>query len=137
MKIAKIAGSILLLISFFMPWVDAMITSVSGFELPQAVNDLMDMAGEDDGAGILYILYLIPLLSLVFLVLTAMNKNTKIFGLVTGVVALLIQIVMMIKGGSMLTDSLQFGFYLSGISALIILVSSLATKSHTNSKNTA
>jgi hypothetical protein len=66
-----------------------------------------------------------------------MNKNTKIFGLVTGVVALLIQILMMIKGGSMLTDSLQFGFYLSGISALIILVSSLVAKSHTNSKNTA
>jgi hypothetical protein len=56
MKIAKIAGSILLLISFFMPWVDAMITSVSGFELPQAVNDLMDMAGEDD-EPVFYIFY--------------------------------------------------------------------------------
>ena len=136
MKIIRIVGSLLLLVSFFLPWVDAMITTVSGFELPQAVSDLMDMTGDSGGAGILYLLYLIPVLAIITLIMSAMNKNVKIIGIVTGIVSLLMLIVIYVKGGETLSDSLQIGFYLTGISSLIVLGGSLAGNSSTESRNT-
>lgn len=124
MKFVKVIGNLLLLISFFLPWIDAMITTFNGFQLPKAVNDLIGMTGDNSGAVILYVLYLIPLLSIIYLILLAMNKPSRGFGILTGLVSLFILGYMMVKGGSNLINTLQYGFYLCLVGAAIVFVSS-------------
>jgi len=129
-KIAKIVGSSLLFISFFLPWVDVMISTVSGMQIPGMANEF------GEGAGYLYLLYLIPLLAIAYCVMVLRGKNAKILGMITGIFPLLVLVLMVKEGGGLFTETLAFGFYLTGLSALIVLISSLADRKPSQSKLT-
>ena len=58
-----------LIISFFLPWFDFIIFTVSGFEIPTSIDKLKNVSGlfrkneYNNFINISYVLYLIPLLS--------------------------------------------------------------------------
>ncbi len=126
----------LLLVAFFMPWVDAFIFSLSGFSLPGKMRQLINFAQEyGDGSSsgsfgvfLLNLLYLIPL-SAAYLIYLAWTRakgflSLRNMGLVTGAIAFVITAYLLLAYGRDVRPLLASGFWLTMLGGLSLLVAS-------------
>ncbi|MBU3659585.1 MAG: SHOCT domain-containing protein [Flavobacteriales bacterium] len=120
--------SIALLIAFFMPWLDFRFITLSGFSIPQMLNDIGQLPlpiNESDKEFLIvtYVLYLLPLLSIMSIAsdfLELKNKNAfKKLDFYLGLVFSVIIILGITQLNERVFSFLGFGFYFTVIVSLI------------------
>ena len=106
-------SAILMVVSFFMPWVSLGIVSATGFKVASM-----------GGAGTL--LFVIPLLAIVVLandVLSFLDVDkSKYLAYLTAVVPLIYIIYRLIKGGSSFFELASIGIYLTLIASVLMIL---------------
>ena len=106
-------SAILMVVSFFMPWVSLGIVSATGFKVASM-----------GGAGTL--LFVIPLLAIVVLANDVLNfldvDKSKYLTYLTAVVPLIYIIYRLIKGGSSFFELASIGIYLTLIASVLMIL---------------
>ena len=106
-------SAILMVVSFFMPWVSLGIVSATGFKVASM-----------GGAGTL--LFVIPLLAIVVLANDVLNfldvDKSKYLAYLTAVVPLIYIIYRLIKGGSSFFELASIGIYLTLIASVLMIL---------------
>ena len=106
-------SAILMVVSFFMPWVSLGILSATGFKVASM-----------GGAGTL--LFVIPLLAIVVLANDVLNfldvDKSKYLAYLTAVVPLIYIIYRLIKAGSSFFELASIGIYLTLIASVLMIL---------------
>ena len=106
-------SAILMVVSFFMPWVSLGIVSATGFKVASM-----------GGAGTL--LFVIPLLAIVVLANDVLNfldvDKSKYLAYLTAVVPLIYIIYRLIKAGSSFFELASIGIYLTLIASVLMIL---------------
>jgi len=123
--------SIILLIAFFMPWVDYRFISISGFDLPNSIVQLgsfFSMINESDTDFLIitYVIYLIPLFSILTItsqyVSIPFSKYTKKLDYFLALIFSIIILLLLTKINESFFSFLGVGFYLTLIISIIGIV---------------
>ena len=105
----------LLVLSFFLPWVDDGFISLSAMQYPGFV---LGISGNGQ-AAFLYALYLIPVLAVAVILFSFQGKNTKVLSLVLGALSIVL-------GGYILYEgAFAFGSFIAILAGLGIVVTEL------------
>ena len=119
--------SIGILISFFLPWIDYVVTRFSAFRIPMALDSLANF-GQSSGinmayAKVSYLLYLIPCFAIYNIVsdLTRKENRWEINEFGTGITATVILLILFLANGGNLSI-FGIGFYLTAIFSILGLV---------------
>ena len=106
-------SAVLMVVSFFLPWVSLGILSATGFKVASM-----------GGAGTL--LFVIPLLAIVVLANDVLNfldvDKSKYLAYLTAVVPLIYIIYRLIKGGSSFFELASIGIYLTLIASVLMIL---------------
>jgi hypothetical protein len=122
--------SIGLLISFFLPWIDLRLFTVSGYDLPLSMEKLERLGNSnDDSAIIFYFLYLIPAFAVynIFNDFTQSKKLSLLNEFVVGIIVSFFGILIAVLEKK--TDFLSLGFYTTVIFSVLGLFSKFFTSS--------
>ena len=98
--------SLVLLISFFLPWVDFGIVSIPGYKIVsvgQGLSDLASAFGNENTSlpPSLYLVYLIPLLSLLIMYMSYKEQKPKLLSAFTGIFIVLAFFYYLLVGGDL------------------------------------
>ena len=109
----------LLVLSFFLPWFDAGLFTISAMNYPGFVSGVAQMAGTSSGqAAFFYVLYLIPVLAVAVVLFGFQGKDTKILSLVLGALSIVL-------GGYFMRTGFAFGTFIAILAGLGIVVTGL------------
>lgn len=136
-------SSLVLLISFFLPWT-YFFTSISGFDIAFHSSEFVDITEDGGIALLLYGLFTIPVLSIITLMGSFQGKDVKKIGVITGIIPLLYFLYFFVQSDG-LYEALGFGAYLTILSALVLVISPfigtlsqpVPTKTESNETKTA
>ena len=119
--------SLLLLVSFFLPWVDMGIASLPGYKVVSVGQGLTDLAktfgNNDFSTTYLYSLYLIPFLALLIMYMSYKGETPKLLSITTGSLIIFGFIVFLLSGGGF--AYLGIGVYLTLLSGFGLILSAL------------
>ena len=118
--------SLILFISFFLPWVDLGIVSIPGYEIVSVGQGLSDLARSfgNEKASLppaIYLVYLIPLLSLIIMYMSYKEKKSKLLSVFTGTFIILAFFFYLLAGGEL--GYVGIGVYLTLISGVGLILS--------------
>jgi hypothetical protein len=122
MQIVGLIGAILALVGFFLPWMSALGINISALTLAGAAGTIAALSS----VGMLYLLYLVPVFGIVGLVVTLVplaSKMKNMLLLISGILVLVADIYFITLPG--VGAFLAYGFYLSLIGGIILLVAGL------------
>jgi dolichyl-phosphate-mannose-protein mannosyltransferase len=110
----------LLVLSFFLPWVDAGLFTISAMNYPGHLSSFAPFVGVDsDQAAFFYVLYLIPVLAVAVVLFGFQGKNTIVLSLVLGALSIVL-------GGYFINSSgFAFGTFIAILAGLGIVVTGL------------
>jgi hypothetical protein len=135
-KNVKMGLSGLLLLSFFLPWfsMNLLITDagISGFKLVGVfTSELVVML--DSFANIFYVLYLIPVLAIISLI----TAKSRVWSMIASIFTLFVCFVAvsMARDGAPIFTFLDYGGYLTFLSAIGLLVTSFMKVEEISSKS--
>lgn len=132
-----------ILIAFCLPWVGGGVISASYFTLARIIQGILNLRsslnGSDDGLGIFIniILWVIPIPTVVAIIVSFTNKNNRTWGILAGIVSLLLCIsipIMMLTGENSSIDANNLfnifgvGYYLTVIFSLGCIVTALSSR---------
>jgi hypothetical protein len=136
--------SIILLIAFFMPWVDYRFISISGFDLPNSIVQLGSFFSlindsDTDFLIITYVIYLIPIFSILTIasqyVSIPFSKYTKKLDYYLALIFSIIILLLLTKMNNRFFSFIGVGFYLTLITSIIGIV--VKDKALIETKNTS
>ena len=116
--------SIILLIAFFLPWVDFSFITFSGYQLPKAIHQLSSLGGQESPLIFLvYSVYLIPIISILNIAtdlkLINFNKSFKKFDFYLAVLVCVYMMYTALERSTNFFSFLGIGFFITAIVAII------------------
>ncbi|MCA1055725.1 hypothetical protein LCM10_12080 [Rossellomorea aquimaris] len=125
MKWTKILLGVALSISFFMPWFDAVVDTVSGARFPTLIGELGGIGGNLAGFGLLKGLYFLPVLGVLTAILAFRNQGfySRIAAFVSGSASLLYMVVLLTFSTGDMVDAMMYGVlytFIAGLSLLLV-----------------
>jgi len=123
-------AAVVLLVSFFLPWLDALILSISGWQL----RDLARLLSMDDDGFILnfliYLMYLLPIISIIIIISyftenAFIHKTLNYWKTFAGVYPWLF-FILMLSCGIRFTDYIAYGFIITLVASSYLLYDAVA-----------
>lgn len=116
--------SIILVVAFFLPWVDFSFITFSGYELPKAIHQLSTIGGGGSSLIFLvYLVYLIPIFSILNIAsdfkLISFSQSFKKFDFYLAVLLCIYIIYTAIERGTDIISFLGIGFFVTSIISIL------------------
>lgn len=131
--------AVLILIFFFVPWVNLGPITFSGYEIPQLVDSLVGLKSFGQGyrdanleaaVGLFYLLYLIPILALAAIIFTLYGVGNRTLSKIAGwsaigagILPLIALMIVLFAVGGDLFSALSLGAYLLILSGIALVLS--------------
>jgi hypothetical protein len=128
-KLENICASIIVL-AFFLPWLDLGFISFSGYSLPNLANSMGSIAQSFDentqssNYGV-YLVYLVPLLACLVLLFSYLNKPSKNISLASGFVNIIGFCYHLITQSDGSISMYGIGIWITLLASIVMVLSSL------------